>query len=335
VLEYKIEKSMRFKKLFDKDEQVKIKSMVAAMHASEEAVGKSPEDLTFELTNELEELLRLRKAAKQLTVPKRFLDSLRERIAVVKGWYKNIKKLSKKTGETLSSHKQEMQEAIGALKESIAFRDRFERFLDAFKQRRRSMLKWGVGAAGAAGAAYLGGKAIQKLMGPLERPEKEVQQPAPEPEPPVEISYRDVQLNSINKTIGTEGSYANATYIVVIPHSTELNALVAARKACTGPITYVTGNHDRNLKIKTRQGVVEIDPNNTFSEIGIKKSYERIYHRKWDAVRQSDREKIAQSCKLFTDEISKRIFQGKMVLALHTRAITLHNLGLMQTLSGR
>lgn len=181
---------------------------------------------------------------------------------------------------------------------------------------RRKFLKLGL-AAGAVVAA--GGAAVlltrkKSQIKPKEQLKEEVVRPQPE-EP--ELKFEPATITEVNKTIYTEGSYKNAYYTVVIPHSTELNALDAGKAVAKGPITYVAGNSDRNLKIKTKEGIFQVDPNNAFCNPGIIECFKFLNGKNLTSFKKETQEYVINSIRKFTDEISRRVFVGKMVLALH------------------
>ncbi len=141
-----------------------------------------------------------------------------------------------------------------------------------------------------------------------------------EPQPvteDIDLRFSPAKIQEVNKTVYTEGSYKNSKYVVVMPHSTELNALDAARAAAKGPITYVAGNNDRNLKIKTNEGTFELDPNRVFCKLGISDCFKFLHGKNLNSLKKENQGYIITAIKKFTDEISNRIFVGKMVLALH------------------
>lgn len=213
-----------------------------------------------------------------------------------------------------------MQRSMSALRESIALRNRIKDVLKSMPGiSREQFLRLSAGAAAATaiagGALWLSNRKNEEVQAP-----GNTQKPAVEEKPGVvgefEPNFGPVNIPEVEKTIYTEGKYANAKYIAVIPHSTELNALNAARAAAQGPITYVAGNGERNLKIKTRTGKFEIDPNNAFCVSGVIGCFNRL-NGNWAGLSREDQEQVQNSTKKFVDEVSKRIFVGKMVLALH------------------
>ena len=88
-----------------------------------------------------------------------------------------------------------------------------------------------------------------------------------------------------------------------------------------GPITYVAGNNDRNLKIKTKEGVFQIDPNNAFCVPGVIRCFDFLQNKGWNSLRKETQDYLIIVIKNFTDEVSRRIFVDKMVLALHQNTI--------------
>ena len=211
---------------------------------------------------------------------------------------KNIPSFS---NQLLSSVKKKRQE-IEKYAESIQIKS---------KSRRKFLRKAAIGGIAVAAAAQFGdwpGKRKEENMIPSKGRDIELLF--------MEPNFGTMHIPEVNKTIYTEGKYKDAKYIVVIPHSTELNAIEAARKAGKGPITYVAGNRDRNLKIKIKKRIYEIYPNNAFCVPGLVRCFDKL-NGKWDKLGKESQNYAIQSVQKFVDEMSNRIFAGKMVMALH------------------
>ncbi|MBI2653725.1 LCP family protein [Candidatus Woesearchaeota archaeon] len=135
-----------------------------------------------------------------------------------------------------------------------------------------------------------------------------------------DISFEPVVIPEVNKVIYTEGSYRNAKYIVVIPHTTELNALLAARQEAKGPITYVAetnGNNGRNLKITINKKTYQIDTNSAFCQQGIVSGLKELNNVSFDKLSDTEKQQLLSAIRRFEDEINRRVFHGRMVFALH------------------
>lgn len=121
------------------------------------------------------------------------------------------------------------------------------------------------------------------------------------------------------KTLFTEQAGAESIYNVVIPHSSEINGLEAARAEVKGQIVYLGGNTNRNLRIKTDGRTFEIDPNNAFSQSGIQQDFiEKYGSSTWQSLSPSARNAILTASSEVTNQLSANVFSGnKPVLALH------------------
>ena len=124
------------------------------------------------------------------------------------------------------------------------------------------------------------------------------------------------EFQEVNKTIYTEGNYIGARYIVFIPHSPEIDALIAARKAALGPIIHLGNDGQRMLRIRTNKGVFEIDPNNVFHINGVEFCCSR-YIKSWRRLNGDTQIQIINAVNKFVDAVSRRIFRHEMILALH------------------
>ena len=211
---------------------------------------------------------------------------------------------------------------------STDINESLQRAQEAAMSRRRFMKMAGVGAVGAAAASIGVGYLLKDQEKPVVARKEEFPQPhQPLPQEPVsnqplvtappDKTFAKIELPEVDKIIQTEGSYQNALYAVVIPHSSELDSLKAARMAAKGPITFVAGNRERNLKIKTSEGVVQIDPNRVFSEQGWKGNFRELQGGDWKSLASETQAQLRDSISVFTDIVSQRVFKGKMVLALH------------------
>jgi len=232
--------------------------------------------------------------------------------------------LARKLKRGYKNNKELLLKGLSVLKQSIQFRKWISDYVRAIKSSRayryisekgvyRRKLLIGVATTGImGGAAYLATRKKSEIKS-KEGPKIEPQYQKVEA---TDLKFDPVTIPEVNKIIYTEGSYKNASYIVVIPHSSELNALVAARAVAKGPITYVAGNNDRNLKIKTYRATVQIDPNNSFCIPGIVTCFEFLNGR-WNSLERETQDYMIGVIQKFTNEVSRRIFVGKMVLALH------------------
>ncbi len=201
--------------------------------------------------------------------------------------------------------------------------------------RRRFLGQAAKGAAVLVGAAA-GGKVLHNILKDTAPKKQQVTAQAAKPEPEnieeppksaegIEPRFKDADLRrDINKIIKTEGSYRGAAYLAVIPHSSELDSLNAAKKACKGPYTYLAGNRERNILIRTTRGNVQLDPNAVFSnpndadpEKGLALNFDRLNRGSWRSLPEGVRTEIRNAVNALTAEIQARVFRGKMVLALH------------------
>lgn len=190
--------------------------------------------------------------------------------------------------------------------------------------RRRFLRRFGVGAAAAVGAVAAGG-AVKKMLesrGSGQMAAKEPAQIQAEKKEEPEPNFPDSDLRkSVNKVVKTEGKYREAVYIAVIPHSSELDSLSAARIAAKGPVTYLAGNYERNIVIPTQAGMMALDPNAIFSQRGVELNLKRLYDINWGKMRAEARKQIEEAVKNLVSNVSARIFRNKMVLALHQNTI--------------
>ncbi|MFH1173668.1 MAG: hypothetical protein V1725_00870 [archaeon] len=105
----------------------------------------------------------------------------------------------------------------------------------------------------------------------------------------------------------------NAAYVTVIPHESELNALQAARATGQGTVYYLKGNGKRDYTIHTTKGTYTLDPNNAFTEEGIRKDIQEK-HGKMD---KKTVQEIIASAKTVSADLEGKIFDGRPILALH------------------
>ena len=124
------------------------------------------------------------------------------------------------------------------------------------------------------------------------------------------------------KNIVTEfiGEGNNELYHVIAIHESELNFLNAARDSCLEgtSITYLLGNNQRNLEIRTTNGTYEIDPNRAFSKSGIEMDFIKRYGIiEWGNLPSKTRDYIVSSALAVTQKISENALDGKPILALH------------------
>ncbi len=196
----------------------------------------------------------------------------------------NIEPL-KETGRKTFTNIQQFLSSISIRRESI---EDFVNNLGKPGISRRQLLR-GLGIAGIA-AAVGGSEALLARKKPEIKAKEELKKEIPQPKKveELDLKFDPVAIPEVNKTIYTEGSYKNATYIVVIPHSTELNALIAARQECRGPITYVAGNNDRNLKITVIGRKYQIDPNRAFCTPGIVDCFQEVNGKSFNGLRNDE-----------------------------------------------
>ena len=141
------------------------------------------------------------------------------------------------------------------------------------------------------------------------------------------LRFNDANIPEVAKIIRTRGIYANAKYIVVIPHTTELDALTAAREAAQGPITWVEENRDRtaftrphnlrNLWIRTNEDNYQIDANCAFCHPGMHASFNSLNKKgTFEQKSQPVQQQVTSAADKFAAEIEGRIYHGKMIILL-------------------
>ena len=332
------------KEILDADEFLLLKRVIIARikpaieRNIKEPAGEA-EALAVRLAQEADALDEFRREAVQVSVPANYIDDLeiqrgnvgdaidalvdtfrevseipevkRAQKSRTRKFSQRVRVLLKRNKKKIKNKKAALENAIRTLNESINLRRRLLIVIRSLGKKLRDRRKVLIGLGTAAAALTAGDLLFKKEEIPANNRRLDIELPFVEP------NFGTVTIPEVNKTIYTEGKYRNAKYIFVIPHSTELNALDAARAVGNGPITWIDDpEHLRNLIINYKGKKFSIDPNNAFCLPGMMKCFNK-YNGDWDKTSPDVKEYIQAAVKKFCNETSKRIFRGIMVLALH------------------